>query len=527
MLNQVLTTVVVALAVFVPAAGASSVIYVDVNADQTPHDGSDWHHAFLRLDEALAGPPSEAEIRVADGVYRPDSSGLADPREATFQLVSGTTLIGGFAGCGALDPNANDPGLYETVLSGDLGVPNQSADNCYHVLTGIGLDSTTTVENVTITAGRSDGPSAHRQGGGVMLSGGSPTFRGCIVRANEAEFGGGVFNSGGHPVFVATLFADNSAFGSGAAAYNYGVLSGAPPAFTACTFEDNTAEGYAGAMRNYDSLVEVADCEFVSNLARYGGGAVANGGMTTATFTRCLFEQNRADTLFAMHDAFGGAVLGAETSSTTVTSCAFHVNVANSIMPSLSYGGAVALTNSAALTVANCTLSGQQANLGAGIYGSGTSAATVANAILYNYGNEIVLEEAAAATVAYSAVTGWWPGPGNIGDDPLLAGLELQPGSPCINTGDPAYLLAAGDRDLAGHPRVLCGRVDMGALEFGLGDYDCSQSVDLGDFASWTDCLTGPGLGPYAAGCEAFDHEFDGDVDLADFAAFQQVFAGQ
>ena len=77
---------------------------------------------------------------------------------------------------------------------------------------------------------------------------------------------------------------------------------------------------------------------------------------------------------------------------------------------------------------------------------------------------------------------------------------------------------------LDGHARVLCGRVDMGTYEFGIGDYDCDEVVDLADLANWNACMTGPDNGPYNPGCEAFDFEFDGDVDLADLAEFQTLF---
>lgn len=66
----------------------------------------------------------------------------------------------------------------------------------------------------------------------------------------------------------------------------------------------------------------------------------------------------------------------------------------------------------------------------------------------------------------------------------------------------------------------------MGAYEFGIGDYDCDQDVDLLDFADWVDCMTGPDSGPYLDGCEAFHFDCDADVDLTDFAGFQAVFAG-
>ena len=37
-------------------AQAQTVIYVDENADQEPHDGSSWCHAYLELHEVLTHP---------------------------------------------------------------------------------------------------------------------------------------------------------------------------------------------------------------------------------------------------------------------------------------------------------------------------------------------------------------------------------------------------------------------------------------------------------------------------------------
>ncbi len=73
---------------------------------------------------------------------------------------------------------------------------------------------------------------------------------------------------------------------------------------------------------------------------------------------------------------------------------------------------------------------------------------------------------------------------------------------------------------------MLCDRVDMGAYEFGIGDYDCDQDVVLVDFAHWDGCMTGPANGPYDPGCEAFDFDADLDVDFEDFRGFQLVLAG-
>ncbi|MCH7812889.1 MAG: VCBS repeat-containing protein, partial [Planctomycetes bacterium] len=57
--------------------------------------------------------------------------------------------------------------------------------------------------------------------------------------------------------------------------------------------------------------------------------------------------------------------------------------------------------------------------------------------------------------------------------------------------------------------------------EPGHGDDDCDGDVDVDDFAGWTACMTGPDNGPYAPGCEVFDFDADQDVDVRDFAGFQ------
>ncbi|MBI1827424.1 MAG: hypothetical protein HYR83_13675, partial [Planctomycetes bacterium] len=99
--------------------------------------------------------------------------------------------------------------------------------------------------------------------------------------------------------------------------------------------------------------------------------------------------------------------------------------------------------------------------------------------------------------------------------------------SPCINAGDPKFTPTFGETDLDGHPRILCGRTDIGAYEFGIGDFDCNQSVNIADFANWATCASGPlpdGRISEMPNCAAFDFDVDGDVDLKDFSGLQQVF---
>lgn len=105
--------------------------------------------------------------------------------------------------------------------------------------------------------------------------------------------------------------------------------------------------------------------------------------------------------------------------------------------------------------------------------------------------------------------------PGTQDDD-----LRLSTDSPCINAGDLAFVALAGENDLDGHARVLCGQVDMGAYEFGIGDENCDRVVDLFDFVAWDSCMAGPEVATIDPNCTSFDFDGDTDVDLADAQVF-------
>jgi hypothetical protein len=62
-------------------------------------------------------------------------------------------------------------------------------------------------------------------------------------------------------------------------------------------------------------------------------------------------------------------------------------------------------------------------------------------------------------------------GEGNIDADPCFVDADngdyhLLFTSPCIDAGDPDYILSPGEKDIDGEPRVIGGRVDMGVDEF-------------------------------------------------------------
>ena len=58
------------------------------------------------------------------------------------------------------------------------------------------------------------------------------------------------------------------------------------------------------------------------------------------------------------------------------------------------------------------------------------------------------------------------------------------------------------------------------------GDVDFDGDVDLSDFAAFEECRTGPGSQGIPGSCTPFDFDVDRDVDMSDYGVFQMVFTG-
>jgi len=105
-------TLALLIGVTLSAANAQVIIYVD---DDAPlgGDGASWAAAYKYLQDALAAASDGDEIRVAGGTYTPDQdeAGNVTPgdREATFQLINGVAVRGGYRGCPEGDCGSGDP----------------------------------------------------------------------------------------------------------------------------------------------------------------------------------------------------------------------------------------------------------------------------------------------------------------------------------------------------------------------------------------------------------------------------------
>jgi len=289
-----LLTLVLLFAIACPSL-ADKIIYVDADAAGA-NDGTSWASAYNYLQDGLADANSAVkpvEVRVAQGVYKPDRS-AAEPdgtgdREATFQLVKGVAIKGGYAGFGEPDPNVRDIELYETILSGDLDgddvqVPPSDlltepsrGENSYHVLTGSGTNATAVLDGFIITAGNAtDKPFPHDNGGGIFNHYGRPMLLNCVFIGNAAISGGAVYNSDtgetgyGHDptIIINCLFSGNLARSGGAVSNCW-----AKAKVINCTFNCNTAERYGGGISiGQGSSLIVTNSVFWGNIDKDGTG---------------------------------------------------------------------------------------------------------------------------------------------------------------------------------------------------------------------------------------------------------------
>jgi len=423
-------------------------------------DGRTWATAWSDLSAAISDAEAIAghcPIWVAAGTYRPGSAGA--PREATFHLRGRVELFGGFAG-DETQLSQRKPEQNRTILNGDLKGDDQlgflaNEENAFHVVTIDQSDARPTLDGLTITGGNANGGGDKAMGGGLFCANGDPFVRNC-------------------------RFEGNSAAGHGGGAYNY--RSGA--IYSHCEFRHNRA-GRGGGMHNHGDVnnhgqpnkppVRLVHCTFERNTAAAGGALFSWWADPTEVFN-CRFLRNEAS---GTNEFFGGGGLYNDATAMLLVNCVFVEN------RSAGFGAAISAKFVPHARLVNCTLAENATQLPNGhvIHAWNAAIVNLGNSIVWNYsGPSTGASLLQGVEAKNSCVRGGAQGEGNADADPRfidLAGgdLRLQPGSPCINSGDDQ--LAPSDTvdlnqngdcreriplDLDGQPRFR-GTVDMGAYE--------------------------------------------------------------
>jgi len=237
-----------------------------------------------------------------------------------------------------------------------------------------------------------------------------------------------------------------------------------------------------GAIYSYNnSSPLITNCVVKNNSAVRGGGIACTNGNSYPVITNCQIIANSA--------SFGGGGFYLNGSSPTIKNCIISGNVAPE-------GGAIYSHVPGNPLIVNCTISGNVASNSAGaIYCYDSSNLSISHSILWGdtapYASEIMVGNMGGPTsiqISYCDIQGGeqnvkladgctadgctveW-GEGNIDSDPCFVNPDnndyhLLEESPCIDAGDPEFVLGPDETDIDGNPRVSGEKIDIGADEF-------------------------------------------------------------
>jgi len=497
-------------------------IFVDDNAP-AGGDGASWASAHKYLQDALAGAEYGDEIWVAEGTYKPDQGAgkTAGDRTASFNLVNGVGLYGGFLGRESdRDPQGDNN---QTILSGEID--SNSSLWSLHVVSGENLDTGTTLAGFRITKGNANGVSGtgHDYGGGILLKESSLNLSNLVFTNNTAGSGGGISSSSSSTVTLTNCVFTNNTAGSGGGIYS------STATLINCVFTNNTAGDFGGGISS--SLATLINCVFTDNTAGSRGNIGGSGGgiysSYSVTLTNCVFTNNTADSGRNTLGS-GGAIYS---DSATLTNCVFTNNTAGS-------GGAIYSTtysDTSTVTLTNCVFTNNTAGYDGGAIFSWY--VTLNNCVLWQNktngmrGHGLYSNKSWKTHVLEDAVESAYPGDPNVqeivyqpnlnilqgweGDirafdaDPLFTnidnpigpdgiwfteddGLRVLTGSPAIDAGyneslpaDTSDLDKDGNTtepipyDALGKARRIGANVDIGAYEFGHGNPPSEKKLAL------------------------------------------------
>ncbi len=416
--------------------------YVDVNSLAPSPPFLSWASAARVIQDAVDEAIPGDIVLVTNGIYETGGrvgEGMLTNRVAilkplSLQSVNGAavTIIRGW----------QVPG----TTNGDEAV------RCVYLANGASLSG------FTLASGATRGILSYPDhfGGGAFCKSTNTLVSDCILTANSAHAGGGAVYGG--TISNCTLTANRA--GSGGGAYDAVLVH--------CHLLTNIAASAGGGSRR-GSLV---NCRLTANVAGASGGGGAGGSLSN-----CVIEANIAG-------YSGGGAAGATLQNSVVigNSAVDGGGVHDGILQNCLLANNWA-TNSGGGVYAgklyNCTITGNSAtNRGGGGYGF-DSFHIHANCVLYNsiiYSNLAALSKDCECTQYDSCLPAAddGRGDGNIHSPPQFVApqtgdFRLSSTSPCINSGNPAWLESSpftNRLDLDGNPRVAGGTVDLGAYEF-------------------------------------------------------------
>jgi fibronectin-binding autotransporter adhesin len=353
-------------------------MYVDANATGADN-GTSWTNAYTSLQSALAaaatiesGTPTTISIDVAQGTFYPTTNNTAVTNPtATFNVVNGVSIFGGYGG---VDNPSNPNSLgFVTTLSG--------SGTSYHVVTITGSSGTTILDSLTITGGNADGFGTNAKGGGIYDTSKSLSVVDCTVENNYASYGGGGICVEGD--------------GDGNAIGDEGEIT-----IKGCVIEGDSA-GAGGAGGIYVRYTCTARIEYSTINNDYALCAAAVGNYGDTTIIDSTMDHDTAYSGGAIYNSTYLAVTGCTLAYDTSTRCGgaiYNFSGKVVLINSTFYedttdgaGGAIwSFGNySQTLQLTDCTITGDSAESGGGVYDNCDNASLYGTIVAENAGGDL------------------------------------------------------------------------------------------------------------------------------------------
>jgi hypothetical protein len=280
------------------------VIYVHAAATGT-NNGSSWANAFTTVYDALNAAQYADQVWVARGTYYATAG---TDRTVSIVLKNGVQLLGGFAGT-ETSATQRRWRTYQTILSGDIGVRNDSLDNTCRIVSGSGLDRTTILDGFIVERGNAN-MDGFRTGAGLFLTVNDAErltalkIANCIFRRNFAIGGAGIYctdsNEGTCELYLASCqFMYNNVSTTGAGVYmslSYLNLQIKQKInIKDCNFTGNAGKGTSAIHSDYAINISFERDTFTQNGRPSAGSTVSLSSEDRVSFTDCIFNQNIAN----------------------------------------------------------------------------------------------------------------------------------------------------------------------------------------------------------------------------------------
>jgi len=304
------------------------------------------------------------------------------------------------------------------------------------------------------------------------------------------------------------------------------------PTFRNCIIEKNKSGGGAGmCCYNYSAPI-IYSCEFRENWSSGAGGGILCDLGSSPRIDNCWIINNSCGTSTDDYGS-GAGIYCHEDSAPLILNCVIVGNLATR-------GGGITCSIGSSPMIINATISGNTAiESGGGIYCYG-SAPIIKNCILWD---NTPNQGAGCNVITYSNIQGYLTGTGNIANDPCFVApgyrdpngtpentsddfwiegdYRLRFDSSCIDTGDPNYIAAPHELDGYGGPRILGGRVDIGADEYNPPELSDMYTYDGGitnlkDYAVLAGKWSNVNCSDENNWCEGADINKDGIVNIID-----------